>query len=303
MSDSHTEVFEREPLLKSISYAGIVAIITSFFLTTIFLILIVSSKATFPEWIAKKEVNTLLLFGIAVTVGVFLISCAGILYSYLRPPYSIKLSREGISFSKWSRRYFIAFDQLIGVEQKHRTSRTGFHLIDEYILYTKAQVVSLPIEYSKGNNILKYRLLTRNERLNDKKRKMLSVAAQREARISQSNKLTLVYRRIRTRQIVVDFEKRQWNFSEKKSLQANNVEQIIVNCELNQKSYGRQELLFKVKSGKDIVIKLKYYLGSDEEWFALLQNLHLAAQKLNIPLDVVVSSNRPLHLISAERTN
>ncbi|EPD88091.1 hypothetical protein HMPREF1207_02633 [Paenibacillus sp. HGH0039] len=57
-------------------------------------------------------------------------------------------------------------------------------------------------------------------------------------------------------------------------------------------------ITFQQQDGRNFTIKTKNYACSDAEWFTLLQNLHIAARKLNIPLEVDIPPNRPLHIFS-----
>ncbi len=107
-----------------------------------------------------------------------------------------------------------------------------------------------------------------------------------------------LYSTIKTQRIVVDYEYNRIIFSAKIQLPADQIRKIIVVCNASLENIGGREITFQQRDGSKFTIKTKNYAYTDEEWFTLLQNLHIAAWKLNIPLEVDIPPNRPLHIFS-----
>lgn len=299
-----TETLRRESLFKSLGFAAMVSLFVSLLLFGIFSALILSIKFPLVGWLSflSGDLKMLAINASAVFLGIFLFMSGTALSGYLRPPYSIVMSHDRIQFSKWGSRYDVAFDELIGVERKFRIARFSFFWLQEYILYTPDQVIKLPIRYIEGHYKVEDRLLQINERLNNRRLGALEATAKLQAStnssISPVTQLTLTYSTIKTQRIVVDYEQNRIVFSEKNQLPADQIRKIVVDCNASMKNIGCREITFQQHDGRDFTIKTKNYACSDEEWFTLLQNLHIAAWKLNIPLEVVIPPNRPLHIFS-----
>jgi len=299
-----TETLRRESLFKSLGFAAMVSLFVSLLLIGILSALILSIKFPFMGWLSflSRDLKMLAINASAVFLGIFLFMSGTALSGYLRTPYSIVMSHDRIQFSKWGSRYDVAFDELIGVEQKFRIARFSFFWLQEYILYTPEQVIKLPIRYIEGHYKVEDRLLQINERLNNRRLEALEATAQLQAStdssISPATRLTLTYSTIKTRRIVVDYEHNWIIFSEKNQLPADQIRKIVVDCNASLENVGGREITFQQHDGRNFTTKTKNYACSDEEWFTLLQNLHIAAWKLNIPLEVDIPPNRPLHIFS-----
>ncbi|MFC9777274.1 hypothetical protein [Paenibacillus chitinolyticus] len=312
-SKAPTEILRRESLFKSLGFAAVVSLFVSLLLVGIFSVLILSVKFPLMGWLSflSEDLKMLAINGSAVCLGIFLFISGTALSGYLRPPYSIVMSHDRIQFSKWGRHYDVAFEELIGVEQKFRIARFSFFWLQEYILYTPEQVIKLPIRSIEGHYKVEDRLLQRNEQLNNRKLEALEATAQLQAStdssISPATRLTLTYSTIKTQRIVVDSEHKRIIFSERNQLPADQIRKIVVGCNASLENIGGRKITFWQQDGRNFTIKTKNYACSDAEWFTLLQNLHIAARKLNIPLEVDIPPNRPLHIFSVndeeERTS
>ncbi|WP_317957493.1 hypothetical protein [Paenibacillus chitinolyticus] len=298
------EILRRESLFKSLGFAAVVSLFVSLLLVGIFSVLILSVKFPLMGWLSflSEDLKMLAINGSALCLGIFLFISGTALSGYLRPPYSIVLSHDRIQFSKWGRRYDVAFEELIGVEQKFRIARFSFFWLQEYILYTPEQVIKLPIRTIEGHYKVEDRLLQRNEQLNNRKLEALEATAQLQAStdssISPATRFTLTYSTIKTQRIIVDSEHNRIIFSEKNQLPADQIRKIIVDCNASLENVGGRGITFQQQDGRNFTIKTKNYACSDAEWLTLLQNLHIAAWKLNIPLEVDIPPNRPLHIFS-----
>lgn len=291
-------------MFKSLGFAALISLFVSLLLIGIFSVLILSVKFPLMGWLSflSEDLKMLAINASAVCLGIFLFISGTALSGYLRPPYSIVKSHDRIQFSKWGRRYDVAFDELIGVEQKFRIARFSFFWLQEYILYTPEQVIKLPIRYIEGHYKVEDRLLQINEQLNNRRLEALEATAQLQAStdssISPTTRLTLTYSTIKTQRIVVDYEHNRIIFSEKNQLPTDQIRKIVVDCNASMENIGGIKITFQQQDGRNLTIKTKNYACSDAEWFTLLQNLHIAAWKLNIPLEVDISPNRPLHIFS-----
>lgn len=316
VSNPPTEILRREPLLKFWGFAVLVSLFVSLILMIIFLLLILSIKFPQMGWLSflSSELKMLASNAVAIFLGIFLFISGTALFGYLRPPYSILLTHDRIEFSKWRRHYNVAFDELTGVEQKFKIARFSFFWLEEYILYTPKQTIKLPIRHIESQYKVKDRLLQRNEQLNNLRLEELEAAAQSQAStiriasltenaaskelVSPATGLTLTYSTIKAQQIVVDFEHRKFIFSEKKQLSADQIKKIAIDCNVTLQNMGAREIIFQQQDGTSFTIRTKNYACSDEEWFKLLQHLHIVARRLNIPLVVDIPSNRPLSLFT-----
>lgn len=321
-SNMPPEILRREPLFKFLGLAAFGSLFVSFLLMLVFSLLILSVKFPRVEWLSflSDDLKMLAINAVALFLGIFLILSGTALSTYLRPPYSILMTNDRIEFAKWGRSYNVAFDELMGVEQKFRIKRFSFFWLEEYTLYTPRQVIKLPIRYIESHYKVKDRLLQRNEQLNNLRLKELEAMAQSQASLTSlttnttnttnttsttgpelvapAARLILTYSRIKPRQIVVDYQYRQFIFSEKQQLSADRVKKISIDCNVTQKNMGAREIIFQQQDGKSFTIRTKNYACPDEEWFKLLQHLHIVAWKLNIPLEVDIPPNRPLSLFT-----
>lgn len=291
-------------MFKSLGLAAAVSLFVSLFLVVIFSVLILAVKFPLMGWLPflSEDLKMLAINGSSVCLGIFLLISGTVLSGYLRPPYSIVMSHDRIQFSKWGRRYDVAFEELIGVEQKFKIARFSFFWLQEYILYTPGQVVQLPIGFIEGHYKVEDRLLQKNEQLNNRKLEELEAAARlqesTDCSISPATRLTLTYSTIKTQRIVIDAEQNRIIFSERNQLPADQIRKIVIDCNASLENVGGRKITFWQQGGRNFTIKTKNYACSDAEWFMLLQNLHIAARKLNIPLEVDIRPNRPLHIFS-----
>lgn len=297
------EMLGRESLFISFGFAALLSFFVSIFLIGGIMVLIFLVQFPRIEWLPflSGDFKMLAINASALFMGIVLFMSGTVLYGYLQPPFSIIMSPDRIEFSKWGRRYDIAFDELIGVEQRFVIRPFAFYWLKEYLLYTPEHVSKLPLRYIEGHYKVEDRLLERNKGLNNRRLEALKATAQLQKGTDSSDRLILTYSTIKFQQIIVDYEHNQIVFSEKKQLPADQIRKIIVDCKVSRENGGGRELIFHQQDGSSHTFKMKNYSFLDEEWFALLQNLHIAAYKLNIPLEVDIPPNRPLYILSPNK--
>lgn len=287
--------------MKSIGFTAVFSLGVSLFFMIIFSVIFLLIQLPRIEWLSFLSNDLKPLAGVASGIFLFiaLYLSGTMLYGYLLPPYSIVMTNERIQFSIRERSFDIAFDDLIGVEQLFKIKLGGLYWLREYRLYISDQIIKLPMRNIESHYKLEDRLFECNERQNKRRVEALQATAKletgKDTSLSSETRLTIAYRRLKAGLIVADFENRII-LSGKKQLSADQIRSITVDCKVSRENGGGREIRFELRNGKNCTVKTKNYAFSDEEWFSLLQNLYIAAWRLNIPIDVEIPRNRPLHL-------